>query len=139
MVQKQVQDKFITLASNSCYALCLIEWLNKVNGVKNTRGSDYFYKVLDGYKLDYIDYDGTVVNPAAFLKVCDLKHRTFKVSYVSGPNTTEYVYPTFYSIDGKNGHFVLTDVHGIVWNPLSYSKNVTFGKQVSYRKIDIIG
>lgn len=139
MKQSQVQDKFITLANNSCYALCLIEWLNKKLNVKNMRGSDYFYKVLDGYSLDYIDYDGTVTKPAAFLKVCDPMHRTFKVSYASGPNITGDVYPTFYSIDGKNGHFVLANVHGIVWNPLSYSKNVTFGKQESYRKIEIIG
>ena len=139
MVQSQVQNRFITLANNSCYALCLIEWLNKMNNVKNMRGSEYFYKVLDGYKLDYIDYDGTVVNPAAFLKVCDPKHRTFKVSYVNGPNTTMFAYPCFYSIDGINGHFVLADVHGIIWNSLSYSKNVTLGKQVSYRKIEIVG
>ena len=139
MKQNQIQDRFVTLANNSCYALCLIEWLNRLNNVKNMRGSEYFYKVIDGYKLDYIDYDGTVTNPAAFLKVCDLKHRTFEVTYCSGPNKLNEVYPTFYSIDGKNGHFVLTDVFGVVWNPLSYSKNVTYGKQTSYRKIDIIG
>lgn len=137
MIQSQVQDRFMLLANNSCYALCLIEWLNRLNNVKNMRGSDYFRLVIEGYRLDHISLDGTVTNPAAFLNMCDPKHRTFKVTYVQGNNFTSEEYPTFFSINGKDGHFCLSKATKITWNPLSYSKNVAHGKAVSYRKIEL--
>lgn len=137
MVQAQIQNRFIELANNSCYALCLIQWMNNYRKMGLTRGSDYFRLVIEAYRNDWIDYDGTVSNPAAFLSYIDPKHANYKVTYIPGNNFTSECYPTFFSINGKDGHFVLSTASKITWNPLSYSKNVTYGKAVSYRKIEL--
>lgn len=136
MVQKQIQERFEDLANNSCYALCLVEWMNRYRNMGLTRPSQYFMLVIQGYANNWIDWDGTVTDPAAFLSYIDPKHKKYKVSWVKGANTTYATYPTFYSIDGKTGHFVLTSNSKVVWNSLSYSRNVAKGKAISYRKIE---
>ena len=136
MVQRQIQERFEDLANNSCYALCLVEWIRRYRNMGVLRGSNYFKYIIEGYALDLIDYDGTVINPAAFLSMIDPKHSDYKVTWKSGPNKTMALFPTFYSIDGKNGHFVLTSNEKVAWNSLSYSKNVDKGKAISYREIE---
>lgn len=136
MVQKQVQERFEDLANNSCYALCLVEYMNRYRKMGLTRPSQYFMLVIQGYANNWIDWDGTVTDPAAFLSYIDPKHKKYKVSWVKGANTTYATFPTFYSIDSKTCHFVLTSNSKVVWNSLSYSRNVAKGKAMSYRKIE---
>lgn len=47
--------------------------------------------------------------------------------------------PVLYSINGKTGHWVGVENGKIIFNPLSYSKNVKEGRPISMRKIKIVG
>lgn len=133
----KIQDKFMVLADNCCYALCLIEYMNREKNLGITRGSDYFKLVVEAYRNDWIDVEGNVTKPEAFLQYLDPQHNKYKVTIVYSKPTDNVAYPTFYSIDGKNGHFVLSNKNGVVWNSLEYSKNVAKGKIISYRKIEV--
>lgn len=128
-----VQNIFQTLAAGSCYALCLSKWLNPT-GLQ----SDHMRDVILGWRKDYIKDNGFVAKPEEYLSLIDPYHRKFKVTIVEGKPPKDKDYPTFFSIDGLNGHFVLCKDTTITWNPLTYSKNVDKGKIVSWRKIEIL-
>lgn len=130
-----VQDTFTTLAKGSCLALCLAKLVEPVG----TRDGQLMMDVILGWRKSYIADDGWVSGPEDFLMLIDTYHRKWTYKKVEIKSLKDIPYgltvPVFYSINGKEGHFVLANNNGIVWNPLSVSKNVNEGKPISYREV----
>lgn len=128
------QDTFTSIARGSCLALCLAKIVEP-----EALQSQLMMDVIMGWRKDYIGDDGFVREPEKYLNLIDPRHR--KWSYrIQDIDSLEDIpegetVPVLYSIDGRNGHFVLADNKGIVWNSLDTSINVRDGRPVSYREI----
>lgn len=105
--------------------------------------SEHMANVILGWRKSFIDDDGTVCLPVKYLSL--INGGQWKVEIKNLPRKAladlpdEKDYVVFYSIDGKNGHFVVANKRGIVFNPLDYSNNVIKGKPINYRYIRQVG
>ena len=129
---------FISLAKSSCLGLCY-SWITGRNRLR----SEHMANVILGWRKSFIDDNCTVCLPEKYLSL--INGGQWKVEIKNLPRKTladlpdEKDYVVFYSIDGKNGHFVVANKRGVVFNPLDYSNNVIKGKPINYRYIRQVG
>ena len=133
-----VQDLFKTIADGSCLALCLA----KIVEPEGTLNSQLMIDAIKGWSKDYVEDDGYVRFPELYMNLIDPQKRNWKYRIVNIKSLADIpegkTFPVLYSIDGKNGHFVLANNKGIVWNSLENSKNVKLGKPISYREVEYV-
>ena len=130
-----LQDTFKSIANGSCLALCLAKLVEP----EGTRDSQLMQDVIMGWRKSYIEDDGYVRNPEDYMMLIDTYHRKWHYKKVSVEGLEDIpegkTVVALYSINGKDGHFVLATNKGIVWNSLEYSNNVSNGCLIGYREV----
>lgn len=130
-----IQSQMKELFGNSCYAYCLAQLFLKTDDIKTlTR------YVLEGWWMDFIEYDGYVSKPLEFIRMLN-GHQYKDVKKVGIKSLSEL--PEGYFIveykktpTSKESHFVIANREGVVWDPSGSSITVQVGQPVSYREFE---
>jgi len=134
-----VQSQMKELFGNSCYAYCLTKLFLKTDNIKTlTR------YVLEGWWMDFIDYDGYVSKPLKFIRLlCGKQYRDIKIVKINNLNElpeANYSNEGYFIVEYKKtptseeSHFVIANKEGVIWDPSGSSITVQVGQPVSYRE-----
>lgn len=129
-----VQSQMKELFGNSCYAYCLAKLFLKTDNIKTlTR------YVLEGWWMDFIEYDGYVSKPLEFIRMLN-GHQYIDIKKVSINNLNELPDDGSFIVEykktptSKESHFVIANKDGVVWDPSGSSITVQVGRPFSYRE-----
>ncbi len=130
-MKRNIQNEMKELFGNSC--LCY-SYAYLTQQSDDPKALTQF--VLEGWRMGYIDDDGFVSNPLAYLRLLGKKPRNIEKVKINTlgelPKDNQFVVEYAY---GTNKHFVVANYEKIVFDPAGESNTVKNGKPVSYRKI----
>lgn len=125
------QSKAYALYKWSCLAQCYLYCI----GFDNISDGQMLKMVSDAMDQGVIDKECTVTS-AAWLCEFFTGHKYFVDKQpINSIKDIHELTPVLYSINGKDGHFVVVKDGQIVFDPLSYSNNVLNGQPISARYI----
>ena len=131
MVNIQAQMK--ELFGNSCLAYCYAKLFLKTDDVKTL--TKY---VLEGWWMNYIDYDGFVSKPLPYITMLCGKHyrdiRKVVIKSLAELPEGEFIAEYKKTPTAKESHFVIANKDGVIWDPSGNSITVQTGAPVSYRE-----
>ena len=131
---KNPQTKAETIGKWGCLAFCYLYCI----GYKDVSDGQLIKMVSDAIDQGIIDKDCTVNNARNFIKFFTNKNCFVDKQPIKEISKIKDATPVLYSMDGgKSGHFVVVENGKIVYNPLSYSRNVEKGVPISARFITV--
>ena len=117
----------------SCLAQCYLYCA----GFTNISDGQMLKMVSDAMDQGLLDEECTVKSGAYLMQFFTGKKYFVDKQKITSIENIKNPTPVFYGLNGKDGHAVVVENGKIVFNPLSYSKNVMEGKPTSARFITL--
>lgn len=120
--------------NNTCLFMCYVYCC----GLIPDSIQDWLSYYITALNRGVIGEDGFVLDGAKLIQI--LSGRSVKVTKrnISSLSDVKKKSPVLFSVNGKDGHFVVVENGEIIFNPLEVSYNVNKGKPISVRDIEFI-